>query len=180
MHVTPKTLVLWAAITLPAAATAAGLPDPGLTPGALNPAVTPANMQRTICVPGYSRSIRPPEAYTEWLKGKGIRAYGYADRRWRDYEEDHLVPLSWGGSPRSQENLWPEPRRGTWSARRKDRLEYAGWRMICLGRIPLREAQREIATNWEAMYRRYRAEIREYRWHSRHGRRGYSYRYRSW
>jgi hypothetical protein len=66
-------------------------PNPRLTPGALNPAVDQANIRDTICIRGYSRSIRPPEEYTERLKRLGIRRYGYNDRRLRDYEEDHLL-----------------------------------------------------------------------------------------
>ncbi len=165
--------LLTVAFQVPVASSAGGLPYHRLTPGAINPAVTPATIQKTICVSGYSRAIRPPESYTEHLKGRGIRAYGYRDRRWRDYEEDHLVPLSWGGSPASPDNLWPEPRYGYWNAGRKDRLEYAGWRMICAGEIPLGVAQREIATNWEAMYRKYHAEIRRYRWHGGRERRSW-------
>src|SRR5438270_13269006 len=39
-------------------------PDPGCTPGALNPAVTQATIHQTICVSGYTKTIRPsvPEA----------------------------------------------------------------------------------------------------------------------
>jgi hypothetical protein len=78
----------------------AALPNPRLTPGALNPAVTQANIDETICRRGgYTKSIRPDEGYTEGLKREGIRQYGYSDHRLRDYEEDHLIPLELGGSP---------------------------------------------------------------------------------
>lgn len=66
-------------------------PNPRITPGALNPAVDQANIGATICVRGYSKSIRPPEEYTERLKHRGICQYGYSDQRVRDYEEDHLL-----------------------------------------------------------------------------------------
>jgi hypothetical protein len=132
-------------------------PNPRLTPGALNPAVDQANIRETICVRGYSRSIRPPEEYTERLKRLGIRRYGYSDRRLRDYEEDHLVSLELGGSPRSPRNLWPEPRHvvGGWGSYTKDRLEDRLHRLVCRGRVPLARAQHEIASNWIAAYRRY-------------------------
>lgn len=67
------------------------LPNPRLTPGATNPAVTQADIHSTICVRGYTRTIRPPERYTERLKRHQIRAYGYRDREIWHYEEDHLL-----------------------------------------------------------------------------------------
>ncbi len=51
------------------------LPDPGLTPGAINPAVTQGNIGATICVRGWTRTIRPPAQYTEDLKRRQIREY---------------------------------------------------------------------------------------------------------
>lgn len=57
------------------------LPDPARTPGAVNPAVTQANINDTICVPGWTATVRPPESYTERLKRRQIAEYGYADRR---------------------------------------------------------------------------------------------------
>lgn len=85
------------------------LPDPGLTPGAVNPAITDATIDTTICVRGWTRTVRPPADYTEALKRQQIREYGYADRRLGSYEEDHLIPLDLGGSPddprRSRERI---------------------------------------------------------------------------
>jgi hypothetical protein len=66
------------------------LPDPTRTPGAVDPAVTQATIGDTICVPGWTLTVRPPERYTEELKRRQIEEYGYADRRLGDYEEDHL------------------------------------------------------------------------------------------
>ena len=86
-----------------------GLPDSHLTPGAVNPAVTQANIQQTICERGYTKTIRPPVSYTEPLKRRQLREYGYADQHIWHYEEDHLVPLEVGGAPRDPRNLWPEP-----------------------------------------------------------------------
>ena len=132
-------------------------PNPRMTPGALNPAVNPGNIGQTICVRGYSRSIRPPEEYTERLKHRGIRQYGYDDPRLRDYEEDHLVSLGLGGSPTSPYNLWPEPHHvvGGWGSYTKDRLEDRLHTLVCHGRVPLAQAQRDIASDWIAAYKRY-------------------------
>ena len=132
-------------------------PNPRLTPGALNPDVNQANIRSTICVRGYTRSIRPPEAYTERLKRASIRAYGYTDHRLRDYEFDHLVSLELAGSPDSPANLWPEPHHvmGGWGSYAKDRLENKMHHLVCSGRLPLAQAQYEIAHDWIGAYRRY-------------------------
>ena len=136
---------------------ATALPDPALTPGATNPAITQANIHSTICRRGWTRTVRPPEAYTERLKRAQIRAYGYRDRRLRDYEEDHLIPLELGGAPASPKNLWPEPHvvEGGWGSYRKDRLENRLRWLVCRGRLRLATARRRIATNWINVYRRY-------------------------
>lgn len=133
------------------------LPNSSLTPGALNPAVAQADIQQTICVRGYSRSIRPPERYTERLKRSQIREYGYRDRWLRDYEEDHLVALSLGGSPTSPQNLWPQPHEvvGGWGSYAKDRLEARLHWVVCHRGFPLATAQRDLASDWIAAYKRY-------------------------
>lgn len=133
------------------------LPDPSLTPGALNPAVTQENIGETICVRGWTRTVRPPAGYTEALKRRQIAEYGYADRRLGHYEEDHLVPLELGGAPEDPRNLWPEPREAAdgWGADRKDELEAELVRRVCAGQVSLAEARRAIATDWIAAYRRY-------------------------
>jgi hypothetical protein len=77
-----------------------GLPDPRCTPGASRSGVSLA----AICTSGYSRSIRPPESFTEPLKLHQMRAYELPGSP-RDYEEDHLVPLSIGGAPDDPRNL---------------------------------------------------------------------------
>ena len=46
------------------------------TPGVLNPDVTQANIGSTICVRGWTRTVRPPVDYTNALKLKQMRAYG--------------------------------------------------------------------------------------------------------
>lgn len=133
------------------------LPNPRLTPGALNPAVTQADIYQTICVRGYSRSIRPSERYTERLKRLQIHEYGYRDRWLRDYEEDHLVALSAGGSPTSPENLWPQPHDvvGGWGSYAKDRLEARLHWFVCHRGLPLATAQRALANDWITAYQRY-------------------------
>jgi hypothetical protein len=150
--------LLGASLRAPVAALAqSSLPDPVLTPGAVNPAVTQDNIGSTICVRGWTRTVRPPESYTRELKRRQIREYGYADQRLRDYEEDHLIPLDLGGAPRDPRNLWPEPRYPAdgWTAERKDELEARLVRLVCAHRVPLQVARDAIARDWRAAYRRY-------------------------
>jgi hypothetical protein len=122
-----------------------GLPDARCTPGAIRAGVTLA----TICAYGYSRSVRPPESYTEPLKLAQMRTYGLPGPA-SGYEEDHLVPLSIGGAPRNPANLWPEPRYGPDNAEQKDELETWISELVCRGLLPLRSAQVMIAKDWIA------------------------------
>jgi hypothetical protein len=133
------------------------LPDPTLTPGAVNPQVTQQTINTTICVRGWTRQVRPPESYTEPLKRKQIEAYGYRDHRLSHYEEDHLIPLALGGSPTDPRNLWPEPHRarGGWGSYAKDRLESRLSDLVCSGALSLDTARTAIASNWIEAYRRY-------------------------
>ncbi len=121
------------------------LPDPVCTPGVIDERVTQDNIGATICVSGYSRSVRPSSSYTSRLKVQQIAEYGYSDTDPRHYEEDHLISLELGGHPTDPRNLWPEP--GA-SPNPKDRIENALHRAICAGRVTLAAAQDVIARDW--------------------------------
>lgn len=117
--------------------------SPVAVPGALNPDVTQATIAATICVSGWTATIRPPSEYTNALKKAQLA--GAADKDPTHYEEDHLVPLSIGGAPRDPANLWPEPLA---AARVKDVDELALNREVCQGKITLADAQAEILSKW--------------------------------
>jgi hypothetical protein len=122
-------------------------PDPRLTPGD-----TFAVDSAQLCVQGYSRSVRyvPPE-----LKRAVYAEYGIVHHLAGDYEIDHLIPLSLGGS-NDIKNLWPESTRtAPWNSFVKDQLEAVLHELVCAGQLDLASAQREIATDWIAAYRRY-------------------------
>ena len=142
---------------------ASDLSNPALTPGAINPEVTQENIHQTVCIKGYTKSIRPPAHFTNRLKKRQIRQYGYIDRNPNHYEEDHLIALSIGGAPDDPRNLWPEPRISEWNAKKKDRLEYVMYRMVCDGEISLADAQHEMATDWIDAWKRYVPSHRKYR-----------------
>ena len=80
------------------------IPDHHRTPGAINPHVTQDNATLTVCVAGWTRTIRPASSYTSRLKAQQMRAL-YLPGKARDYEEDHLVPLGVGGHPTHHRNL---------------------------------------------------------------------------
>jgi hypothetical protein len=119
-------------------------PDPHCTPGALNPAVRQATIDRTICVSGYTSTIRPPESITEDEKRASLDAYGDIGPM-SMYEYDHLVSLELGGAVNDPRNLWPEP--GA-SPNPKDSVEDQLHSMVCDGEMPLARAQHIIATGW--------------------------------
>jgi len=116
------------------------IPDQERTPGAINPEITQENIAETVCMPGYTKTIRPPTSYTEKLKQRQMGELRLG-RTSRDYREDHLVPLCVGGAPRDPRNLWPQPMTGRWSAAVKDQLEASVCRQVCRGDITLKEGQ---------------------------------------
>ena len=147
----PATLAL--VFSFPACAS--DLPVPSLTSGAINPAVTQANIRKTVCVKGYTKTIRPPAHFTNKLKKQQLKQYGYADRNPKHFEEDHLIALSIGGAPDDPRNLWPEPRNSEWNAEKKDQLEFVMYKMVCRQEISLADAQHAMATNWIAAWKQY-------------------------
>jgi hypothetical protein len=156
-------LVLGGAVTqvatAPAAAAAActivdGKADATCTPGAFNPDVTQSTINSTICVSGWTATVRPPSSYTTNLKNQQKPEYGEADVPNSDLEEDHLVPLELGGAPRDPNNLWPEPRESAGTtgagqaAENKDTEENRLKTQVCNGQITLAAARQQILTDW--------------------------------
>jgi hypothetical protein len=128
------------------------VPDPTITPGFTNLDVTEATIGSTICVSGWTKTIRPPASYTTALKIKQLAEMGYADQNPSDYEEDHLISLEIGGHPTDPRNLWPEFWNGPWGAHVKDKIENRLKVEVCAGRLPLSQAQRMISYDWREAY----------------------------
>jgi Protein of unknown function (DUF3761) len=138
-------------------AAGAVLPNSARTPGAINPSVTQATIGRTICVTGWTSTIRPSSSVTTNLKVAQL-ASGYTykgDTATGHYEEDHLISLELGGAPSAEANLWPEPYNAPEGARVKDQVENKLHTLICGGTITLATAQRAIASNWWIAYQTY-------------------------
>lgn len=132
-----------------AAALAPQVPDPALTPGAVNPAATLA----VICVRGYT-SQPGVRHVTAGTKAKVFAEYG-VDPKSDHFEVDHLISLELGGS-NDLKNLWPQSYTSTpFNAHRKDALENRLHAMVCAHQLDLATAQREIAGNWIAAYQAY-------------------------
>jgi hypothetical protein len=112
--------------------------DPVRTPGVINPDVTQANIHETVCVRGWTRTIRPPTSYTSELKLRQMREYGVGGSP-SDYQEDHLISLELGGHPTDPRNLWPEPIE---RALKVDQTENELNGKVCSGELRLAEAQR--------------------------------------
>ncbi|MFF1306278.1 hypothetical protein [Streptomyces sp. NPDC058307] len=109
--------------------------------GALNPAVTHSTIHSTICVPGWTATIRPPVDETEHLKKQQLAESSTADKDPSHYEEDHIVPLELGGAPSDPANLRPVRLS---QARTDDQLENSLHRDVCDGSMTLTAAQSRI------------------------------------
>ena len=116
------------------------LPDKKRTPGALNPKVRRSTIKKTICKSGWTKTIRPPVAFTNALKIKQMVLYEETGLPSK-YEEDHFIPLELGGAPRNPKNLWPEPRS---QSKLSDPLENKLKRKVCNGLLQLAKARAAI------------------------------------
>jgi hypothetical protein len=116
------------------------LPDPTLTPGALNSEVRQSTIKKTICKSGWTKTIRPPVSYTNALKIQQMVLYEETGSP-SEYEEDHFIPLELGGAPRTPKNLWPEPHAQSKSS---DPLETQLKRKVCKGVMTLKKARATI------------------------------------
>lgn len=119
------------------------LPDRTCTPGAVDPAVTQATIRSTICVHGWTATVRPPSSDTGRWKLDSEADYGVTATFVG--ELDHLVPLELGGA-NSTSNLWPEP--GAIPNAKDVGPERHLHDDVCAGRMTLRQAQQEIAKDW--------------------------------
>lgn len=120
------------------------LADNACTPGAIIDTAT----TEQICKPGYASSVRDvPESE----KNQVYAEYGIKTRKTGEYEVDHLVSLELGGS-NDIANLWPEAASPKPGFHEKDKVENYLHDQVCAGKIPLHQAQVQIATNWLEIY----------------------------
>jgi hypothetical protein len=140
---------------------------PSETPGAIDPAISQANIDDTICLPGYARSARPSYAITGPLKRRMMDAQ-HPGEAMADYELDHLIPISIGGAPLDKRDLWLQPRQGQANAGDKNVLAYVLWRLVCTHQVPLQTAQHDISHDWTRAYQLYATPANIEKYHFRH------------
>lgn len=122
----------------------------------LNHDVTQTTLPKTVCMSGYTKSVRPSTTYTNGVKRRWMLEKGLDfDVEKDNYELDHVIPLALGGHPRNLNNLMLQPWVGHDGAKRKDRLEVKLQCLVCSGDVPLEVAQEAIWADWQAAYSTY-------------------------
>lgn len=122
-------------------------------PGVLNPDVTQETIYQTICVSGWTKTVRPNVRITNKIKRALLAKV--SDENPKHYELDHNISLQLGGALDDAGNLWLQPYAGKCGARVKDVIEGKLKRLICAGSITLGEAQQEITRDWVASYNKH-------------------------
>jgi len=117
-----------------------------LTPGATRP----------VAVADLCASRRAaPRLIPARVRQAVVRDYSMEHVPAHDYELDYLITPELGGSD-DRRNLWPEHYSSdSWNARVKDELEALLPKLVCAGTLPLETAQRDMATDWIAAYKKY-------------------------
>jgi hypothetical protein len=123
---------------------------------ALNPDVRPDTINETICVVGYTKTVRPSTLYTNAIKKRQMLTLGIAWENAKDYQLDHTIALSLGGHPRALSNLKTLPLRGADGAHRKDALSKRLQCLVCTGRVELAQAQADMYGDWQASIDKYK------------------------
>ncbi len=101
-------------------------------PGAMNPAVTQTTIGQTICVPGWTASIRPNLPTQPGM------------------QHDHFISLELGGAPTDGANLWYQP---LTQARKDDRVETLLHRLVCQPKSALTLADAQaLEVAWKRAY----------------------------
>lgn len=113
----------------------------------LNPDVTQATIDQTICVSGYTKTIRPPLSYTNRIKMHLMRQEGLPLELIGDKILDHKISLEIGGSPDQLANFMLQDQD---ESHEKDRVEHCLKRAVCDGRISLDAAQTAIWRDWRS------------------------------
>lgn len=131
------------------------LPDPKVTPGAVDSRLIADTSGKPHMVGGVEANLcakdfrtGPWRKVSESEKKKACTEYGITKGcPGPAYELDHLISLEIGGSD-DLENLWPQPIK---EARIKDHsTEDVLPKLVCSGKMSLKEAQSCISTDWVA------------------------------
>lgn len=117
--------------------------------------VTPGDVRTTevheICDAGKTTQWRhtTPKMKDQVCLEYGLKPHCYgADTN----EIDHLISIEIGGADTTK-NLWPQPYFQHPGAHEKDLVENYLHRQVCSGKLTPTQAQKEIATDWYAVYK---------------------------
>lgn len=124
------------------------MPQANLTPGE-----TVSVTAQDVCAPDFptERQMLLPAS----LRRRVFQQYGINNPQPDAFEVDYLITPDLGGAS-STRNLWPEPYHNTiWNARVKDELEVHLKDLVCSGKLDMATAQRDLAGNWIASYKKY-------------------------
>jgi anti-sigma factor RsiW len=89
------------------------------------------------------------------MRAQVLSAYGVQDVPSDQYELDYLITPELGGAT-DVRNLWPQGYGSPiWNARVKDELEELLPRLVCSHQLDLTTAQRDMAADWIAAYKKY-------------------------
>jgi hypothetical protein len=141
MSVLPDRAASW--LTDPGHATP--LPVASITPGA-----TWDVSAEDLCA-----GTRHTRTITVAMRDQVLNAYGMEHVPTDQYELDYLITPELGGATDAR-NLWPQAYASPiWNARVKDELERLLPQLVCSQRLDLQTAQRDMATDWIAAYKKY-------------------------
>jgi hypothetical protein len=141
MSVLPDRVDSW--LTAPGQGTP--LPVAAITPGA-----TWDVTAEDLCA-----GTRHTRTITVAMREQVLNAYGMEHVPADQYELDYLITPELGGATDSR-NLWPQAYASpVWNARVKDELERLLPQLVCSQRLDLQTAQRDMAVDWIAAYRKY-------------------------
>jgi hypothetical protein len=136
-HVINSSVIIYFILTSAGISSADELP--------LNPLVNESTVTDTICVHGWTKTVRPSVNVTNHIKRRMMFDIGVPPEGEPGVILDHRIPLSLGGSPNAKDNFILQP---TDESHDKDRVELCLSRMVCAGRIQLYAAQKAIWSNW--------------------------------
>ena len=92
---------------------------------------------------------------TSAMRAEVLNAYGVEHLPADQYELDYLITPELGGATDAR-NLWPQRYQSpVWNARVKDELERLLPQLVCSRKLDLATAQREMASDWIAAYKKY-------------------------
>lgn len=125
----------------------------------LSSVVTQDNIQDTICKDGWSALpyvIQDSYRYDVMNHQFSSQAYAVTDPL--AYTESYIVPPSLGGSPKDQDNMWPEPITNDVQGQNlgvAEKLVTDQWLhdQVCTGVITLEDAQNDEINNWVDAYK---------------------------